>query len=91
VILPGLDGWSLSRELVRARPALPVLFVSGYAAQPTGEPLLPDGVPLLPKPFTPEDLLRAVRRVLDGDAGAAGAQGAGAAADAGARTAKRNA
>jgi PAS domain S-box-containing protein len=66
VVLPGRSGWELSRELVAHRPGLRVLFMSGYAADPSGEPLLPEGAPLLAKPFTPEDLLGRVRAALDG-------------------------
>ena len=65
VVLPERNGWELSRALAEGRPGLRVLFMSGYAAEPTGEALLPDGVPFLAKPFTPDDLLRRVRAVLD--------------------------
>jgi PAS domain S-box-containing protein len=68
VVLPERNGWELSRDVARHRPGLRVLFMSGYAAQPTGESLLPNGVPFLAKPFTPDDLLRSVRAVLDGPA-----------------------
>jgi PAS domain S-box-containing protein len=87
VILPGRNGWELSVELSRARPGLRVLFMSGYAAQHGGGALLPDGVPFLEKPFTPDDLLRAVRATLDG---APGAQTV-AAAESRAASAKRSA
>ncbi len=65
VVLPERNGWELSRDLARGRPGLRVLFMSGYAAEPSGESLLPEGVPFLAKPFTPDDLLRSVRAVLD--------------------------
>jgi len=65
VVMPGLSGGSLAARLREARPDLPVLFVSGY------EPglLFPDGLPhgrsgFLQKPFTTEDLARAVRSLL---------------------------
>ncbi len=66
VVLPERNGWDLSRDLAKSRPGLAVLFMSGYAAHPSGEQLLPDGAPLLAKPFTPDDLLRSVRAILDG-------------------------
>jgi PAS domain S-box-containing protein len=65
VILPGRNGWDLSRDLSGLLPGLRVLFMSGYAAEHSGESLLPDGVAFLPKPFTPEELLRNVRTVLE--------------------------
>jgi PAS domain S-box-containing protein len=65
VILPGRNGWELAEELAARRPGLRVLFMSGYAAQHSGEPLLPFEAPLLEKPFAPDELLRRVREVLD--------------------------
>jgi CheY-like chemotaxis protein len=65
VILPGLNGWELAEALGRRRPGVRVLFMSGYAAQHSGESLLPEDAPFLAKPFAPEDLLRKVREVLD--------------------------
>jgi PAS domain S-box-containing protein len=67
VILPGRNGWELATALATRRPGLRVLFMSGYAAHHSGEPLVPADAPLLAKPFAPEELLRRVREVLDGD------------------------
>jgi PAS domain S-box-containing protein len=67
VILPGRNGWDLAVALAARRPGLRVLFMSGYAAQHSGEPLLPSDAPFLAKPFAPDELLRKVREVLDGD------------------------
>jgi CheY-like chemotaxis protein len=66
VILPGANGWELALELQRRFRSLRVLFTSGYAAQPTGAPLVPGDAPFLAKPFAPDELLRKVREVLDG-------------------------
>jgi PAS domain S-box-containing protein len=68
VILPGRNGCELAEELGRRRPGLRTLFMSGYAARHSGEPLVPENAPFLAKPFKPEDLLRKVREVLDGEA-----------------------
>lgn len=67
VVMPGINGLQLARELRVRYPELRVLCASGYApdvADPRGG--LPAGVPLLLKPYTPDVLARAVRRVLDG-------------------------
>jgi signal transduction histidine kinase len=66
VVLPGLDGCSLWRQLRALVPALRVLFVSGY----NEELVLQHGLggadaKCLRKPFTVDDLARAVREVLD--------------------------
>jgi PAS domain S-box-containing protein len=65
VILPGANGWELACELQRRFPALRVLLTSGYAAQQSGEPLVPGEAHFLAKPFAPDELLRKVREVLD--------------------------
>jgi CheY-like chemotaxis protein len=59
--MPRLRGDELAERLAVRAPEVPVLFVSGYdsgAAPPFGR--------LLPKPVAEQDLLRAVREVLDG-------------------------
>ena len=65
VDLPGQSGVTLARILQRARPDLRVLFITGYA-DPGGlkSHTLPPGAPLLKKPFTRDQLLRAVQAVL---------------------------
>jgi CheY-like chemotaxis protein len=74
VVMPEMGGRELARRLAGLRPGVPLLFVSGY---PDGHLLdggaLPDGVPLLDKPFTPQALVARVREVLAGT----GAVGAG--------------
>jgi two-component system, cell cycle sensor histidine kinase and response regulator CckA len=61
LVMPGLSGRELRRRLDAARPGIPTLFMSGYA----GESLADTATPLLAKPFTPADLGRALRKVLD--------------------------
>ena len=51
-----VDGASLARLVRHARPGLPVLFMSGYAPDLEALP-----GPFLPKPFTTEQLVGAVR------------------------------
>jgi len=62
VVMPRQSGRELAAELRRGRPSLPVLFMSGYTDAPSD-----DGAadPLLAKPFTPEQLRLATRRLLD--------------------------
>jgi PAS domain S-box-containing protein len=68
VLLPDRNGWELSRQIAAARPGLRVLFMSGYAGRRLdGAAILPPDAPLVAKPFKPEELSRAVRRVLDAD------------------------
>jgi PAS domain S-box-containing protein len=61
VAMPRLRGDELAERLAVIAPEVPVLFVSGYDS---GE--APQVGRLLPKPVAEQDLLRAVREVLDG-------------------------
>jgi PAS domain S-box-containing protein len=68
VVLPGIDGRELAIRVTRDRPSLPVLFMSGYAAElRTGHGFLAPGMPLLEKPFTAQVLLSRTRQLLGVD------------------------
>jgi FixJ family two-component response regulator len=58
VLMPGMDGWRLEKELATLRPDLPIIFISGNDA--ISETLV------LRKPFDPAHLLREVGRRLRG-------------------------
>src|SRR5258705_6121709 len=66
LIMPGPSGVELANQLKTLRADLRILFMSGYS----DNPILRDGrlgenVPFLQKPFTPQDLLRKLRHVID--------------------------
>ncbi|MCP4038178.1 MAG: PAS domain S-box protein [bacterium] len=66
VMMPQMSGTQLAVKLRADRPALRVLFISGYAESsslPDGD--LPKEVDLLKKPFSPRMLLERVRDALD--------------------------
>jgi signal transduction histidine kinase/ActR/RegA family two-component response regulator len=67
VIMPrGMSGKDLADRLRLDRPALPVVFVSGYSAQIISERgILPSFINLVVKPFTPDDILEAVSDALN--------------------------
>jgi CheY-like chemotaxis protein len=65
VIMPESDGLPLLDRLVSARPAVRVLYMSGYAGEAVRHVLLVEGTPFLQKPFTPQVLVQKVRAVLD--------------------------
>jgi PAS domain S-box-containing protein len=73
LVMPHLGGEDLAGRLRRERPALPVLFVSGYTEQGLAPGTLSEGASYLQKPFTPAALTRAVRDLLDRRAQAASA------------------
>jgi len=65
VVLPGRSGPQLAAELLRQRPELPVLFISGYAEGPLSEHgRLPEGTRFLGKPFRSDDLIREVHEAV---------------------------
>ena len=64
--MPGLTGRELALELRAHQPGLRVLFMSGRLEAGDGKEDA-RGVGFLPKPFTPRDLVAAVRSLLDRD------------------------
>jgi CheY-like chemotaxis protein len=65
VIMPGLNGHELVQQLLPARPAIKVLYLSGYAQDAFPTPLAADAQKtFLQKPFTLQSLARKVREIL---------------------------
>jgi CheY-like chemotaxis protein len=71
VVMPQMSGSELARLLVTRRPAIKILFMSGYADDAVARHgVLAEGTHLVGKPFSAAHLVRAVREVLDhGDPG----------------------
>jgi DNA-binding NtrC family response regulator len=69
VVMPGMDGPTLLRELRRRQPELKIIFMSGYA-EDAFERHLPDdqSFNFLPKPFSLKELAITVKTTLEGDA-----------------------
>ncbi len=57
MVMPRMDAHELVAHLAPQRSEMKVLYLSGYGSQEEGD--------FLPKPFTPEILIRKVRAVLD--------------------------
>ncbi|MFZ3209170.1 MAG: response regulator [Geobacteraceae bacterium] len=68
LIMPKMNGKEAYDQIVKIRPEIKVIFASGYApdtvriGMPQGEKML-----ILYKPAPPDELLRSVRQVLDGE------------------------
>jgi two-component system, cell cycle sensor histidine kinase and response regulator CckA len=69
VVMPAMGGRELADALRKARPNLPVLFMSGYTEGAVSRHgVLEGGTAFISKPFTPRDLARKVRETLDATA-----------------------
>ncbi|MFS8428990.1 response regulator [Xanthomonas campestris pv. plantaginis] len=63
--LPGMNGRDMADVARDLRPGLPILFITGYAENAaTRQEFLAEGMALLPKPFSLNDLLNTVSRML---------------------------
>jgi CheY-like chemotaxis protein len=68
IVMPKMSGRQLVDALAGERPAMKILYVSGYSEDAIAHRgALDAGVALLRKPVTPVDLLQRVREVLDGE------------------------
>ena len=65
IVMPGMTGWELARQSRQRKPALRILFTSGYPRDHQANNQLGRHIAILPKPFTRIDLARAVRGNLD--------------------------
>ena len=67
VVMPGKDGPAMVREIRKRLPAVPVLFMSGYAEEQLRREIDLKGVHFLPKPFSVQQISDKVSAVLAGD------------------------
>jgi two-component system cell cycle sensor histidine kinase/response regulator CckA len=66
VVMPGVSGPELVKELVGLRPTLRVVYMSGYTDEAiVHHGVLDPGIAFLHKPFSSETLGRKIREVLD--------------------------
>jgi response regulator RpfG family c-di-GMP phosphodiesterase len=66
VVMPEMNGWVLSENLLSLYPHIRRLFMSGYTADVIVQRgVLQEGVFFIEKPFLPETLAAKVREVLD--------------------------
>ena len=67
VLMPGINGREVAREVQRQHPETKSLYMSGYAYHTMlSRGVLEAGALFIQKPFTPSQLSKKVREVLDG-------------------------
>jgi CheY-like chemotaxis protein len=64
VVMPAMNGFTLAQKAKARRPALKVLYASGYVSSVEASNLGNHHGPLLNKPYRPKQLLAEVARVL---------------------------
>ena len=65
VVMPGMGGAELARQLRHLRPGLRVLFMTGYSVEAIAKHgVLVPGAAILQKPFTADELVGRVREAL---------------------------
>ncbi|MBI5578554.1 MAG: response regulator [Deltaproteobacteria bacterium] len=63
--MPDIGGMRVLRDIKRARPALPVIMITGFATVRSAVQAMKLGAAeFLEKPFAPDDLMRTVRKAL---------------------------
>jgi PAS domain S-box-containing protein len=67
MVLPKLSGPQVAERLLKLRPAMRIIYTSGYPGKAATSPLRQQGS-VFEKPFTPDALIRKVRQTLDSDA-----------------------
>lgn len=65
VVMPGMNGEELYRELRKIRPQVPILLMSGFPLETAEKLIQESSAPFLAKPFSRVHLTREIRRVLD--------------------------
>jgi len=61
IVMPGMSGWELAKRALAHKPALRVLFTSGYPRDIDASGAVGRSIAILGKPFTRSDLARSIR------------------------------
>lgn len=66
VLMPRMGGREAYERIATIRPGVPVLFASGYSANAL-QPgyMVPEGMQMIQKPYSPDDLLSKIRELLN--------------------------
>ena len=64
VVMPGIDGPAMARQIRELSPSIPVLFMSGYAEEQLRNEISMDNMYFLPKPFSVQQIADRVASIL---------------------------
>jgi CheY-like chemotaxis protein len=64
VVMPGMDGAALAKQVRSLRPETKILYMTGYSGAFVRADMLTPGVSLIRKPFTPAELGRKIGKML---------------------------
>jgi signal transduction histidine kinase/ActR/RegA family two-component response regulator len=64
VIMPGMNGPALAKQVRAMRPEIKILYMTGYSGEFVRSDMLIPGVSFIQKPFTPADLRRKIHKML---------------------------
>ncbi len=64
VIMPGMNGPALAKEVRSLRPQTKILYMTGYSGEFIQADMLTPGVSFIQKPFTSVDLERKIGKML---------------------------
>jgi two-component system cell cycle sensor histidine kinase/response regulator CckA len=67
VVMPVMDGPAMAREIRRIDPEMPILFMSGYAEEQLRRDIQIPAMHFLAKPFSVQQIVEAVEKILRGD------------------------
>jgi len=65
LVMPGMDGIELGRKVTDLRPEMTVLYTSGYSEDVVTADGVAEAGDFLQKPYTPSDLGKKIRQLLD--------------------------
>ena len=65
VVMPDMNGVGVVERIHELRPALPILFFSGYYEDESLRPMFARSAPFIANPFTSLQLTQKIREILD--------------------------